>query len=213
MAVRTNRWTKQSHRFHRDEDGGAYTLSYVMVIPFLMMLIALIVESALMMSAKLGTHYAAYAAVRSASVTSSTRSWGESSDGARRAAEQAMLPFASGLMGSESAGQGRIDIDELVAAHDDWAEQPAARGYLRAKASDVAQRLEVELGAAPAEWDSELTATVIYAYPFRVPGIGRLLGDRQGDVYVFPLRSRAVLHNEGPQNEQQTLGIGYGTQY
>jgi hypothetical protein len=177
-----------------------------------MLLIGLIVESALMMSAKIGTHYAAYAAVRSASVTSSTRSWGESSDEARRAAAQAMLPFASGLTGIAAAGGGRIDIDELIAAHEDWAEQPAASGYLRAKASDVAERLRVELGAAPAGWDSELTATAGYAYPFRVPGIGRLLGERQGDLYIFPLQSKAVLHNEGPQNDQQTLGIGYGTQ-
>ena len=64
MALRTTRWIEQSHRFHRDEDGGAYTLSYVMVIPLLMMLIALIVESALMMSATLGPHYAANAPVR-----------------------------------------------------------------------------------------------------------------------------------------------------
>ncbi len=58
-----------------DEDGAAYTLSYVMVIPVYALLICLIIESVLMMTAKLGTVYAAFAAARTASVWSSATTW------------------------------------------------------------------------------------------------------------------------------------------
>ncbi len=54
--------TTQLQKLNRGEEGGAYTLSYVMVIPLLMLLVCAIVETTLMMSAKLGTVYAAYAA-------------------------------------------------------------------------------------------------------------------------------------------------------
>ncbi len=78
------------NNFHRDEDGGAYTLSYVMTIPFLMLLVALIVESTLMMTAKVGTVYSAYAAARTACVWSSAADWPDTQDRIERAATQAM---------------------------------------------------------------------------------------------------------------------------
>lgn len=196
--------------FHSDEDGGAYTLSYVMVIPFLMMLIALIAESALMMSAKIGTHYAAYAAVRSASVSNSTRNWGEAVNLAEQAAQQAMLPFASGSTNNANASDAFDNLEAINAAHQDWINDPVAESYLKAKATDVSAHLAVELGSAPQAWDAEITATVTYQYPFRVPGLGPLIGERQGNNFVFPLKSKAVLHNESPQNANQNLGIGYG---
>ena len=58
-------------RFLRDEEGAAYSLSFVMVIPIFALMICLIIEGALIMTAKLGTVYAAFAAARTASVWSS----------------------------------------------------------------------------------------------------------------------------------------------
>ncbi len=197
-----------AHHFDRDEWGGAYTLSYVMVIPFLMLLVALTVESALMMSAKIGTVYSAFAAARSASVYATQRSWGETEDIAERAAKQAMLPFASG---STPSGGSETSSDEIVSAYEDWAEDGVTSGYVRAKAADVAKRLTLKIEPQPSEWDSELRAVVTYEFPFHVPGIGQLLGTRGSDgIYVFSLRSEAVIGNDGPQNAGQDLGIGYG---
>src|SRR5262245_56396176 len=79
-----------------DEDGAAYTLSYVMVIPMYALLMCTIVEMALMLTAKLGTVYAAYAAARSASVWSSATEWEKAQEKAKTAAVQAMVPFSSG---------------------------------------------------------------------------------------------------------------------
>ncbi|GAB5402141.1 MAG: hypothetical protein Aurels2KO_03720 [Aureliella sp.] len=195
--------------FNKDENGGAYTLSYVMVIPFLLLLVALTVESALMMSAKIGTVYSAYAAARSASVYSTGRPWGETTDVAERAARQAMLPFASG---STPSGNSASGDDEIIAAYEDWADDGVTSGYLRAKASDVVQRLSLKIEPQPAEWDSQLRAVVTYEFPFHVPGIGQLLGTKGADgVYVFPLQTEAVIGNDGPQNTNQDLGIGYGS--
>ena len=73
-------------RLANDEDGAAYTLSYVMVIPVYALLICLIIESVLMLTAKLGTVYAAYAAARTASVWSSATTWEKTMEKAKKAA-------------------------------------------------------------------------------------------------------------------------------
>ena len=96
-AIMTIRSPSASLRqFCNDEEGAAYTLSYVMVIPVYALLICLIIETVLMLTAKLGTVYAAYAAVRTASVWSSHTTWEKAKEKAERAAFQSMTPFASG---------------------------------------------------------------------------------------------------------------------
>src|SRR6185437_5924062 len=83
--------------FIADENGAAYTLSYVMVIPVYAILICMIIETVLMLSAKLGTVYAAYSAARTASVWSSATTWDKTLAKAKQAAVQSMVPFASGM--------------------------------------------------------------------------------------------------------------------
>src|SRR4051794_13467293 len=46
------------------EEGMAYSLSFVMTIPFLMLILTTVIETALILEAKLGTMYASYAAAR-----------------------------------------------------------------------------------------------------------------------------------------------------
>ena len=94
-----------------DEEGAAYTLSYVMVIPVYALLICMIIESVLMFTAKLGTVYAAFAAVRTATVWSSATTWEKAQEKAKRAATKAMTPFASGTHGGlEKATVGRSSV-------------------------------------------------------------------------------------------------------
>ena len=84
------------------EDGGAYTLSYVMVIPVLTLLICLTVETTLMMSARLGTVYAAYSGARTACVWSTAgRQWPATEARVRRAATRSFVTFAR-TAGSQS---------------------------------------------------------------------------------------------------------------
>ena len=192
----------------RNEDGGAYTLSYVMVIPILMLLICVIVETTLMMSAKIGTVYAAYSGARTAIVWSSASdNWPEAKTKIQQAAVQSFVPFASGM---GSSGSVPAEASAYVDSYSSFVDDAEAESYLRKKYANAANRLKVTVGGPPESHDSEIKVTVEYRFRFNIPGIGRLLGEQDGDGYSFPLRSTATLQNEGPKNEQQDLGIGYG---
>lgn len=207
-----SRWTVVNFkRFHHNQSGGAYTLSYVMTIPFLMLLVALTVESALLLTSKIGTIYAAHAAVRCTSVYTTGHSWTDALQKAQLAARQAMLPFACGSTFNAGSTAPQGESDAILSAYEKWSPDGVSRRYLAVKAADAANRINLEFLEPPKSWDAEIVAVVTYDYPFRLPGIGRLLGhrDETGD-FVFPIRSRATLINDAPQNTRQHLGIGYG---
>ena len=194
-----------------EEDGGAYTLSYVMVVPFVMLFMCLVIESTLMLSAKLGTVYSAYAGARVASVWSSATSWDQAEARIESAAIQSFVPFASGSAGKMDE-TGDVDPDRFYQAYADYVDDPTSKAYVRKKFRNAHSSLTVTTDGPPTNWNSDITVTVKYDFPFRVPGIARLLGERGSDGdYYFPLTSRITLQNEGPQNESQELGIGYGT--
>ena len=190
------------------EDGGAYTLSYVMVIPILMMLTCVVVETTLMMGAKVGTAWSAYSGARTAIVWSSaTNSWSDTEAKIEQAAVQSFVPFATG-MGASGIAPGRAS--DYVTSYASFADQPVSESYIRAKYANASRRLTVTTSGPPQSHDSELRVTVEYRFRFNIPGIGKLIGEKDGDGYSFPLRSTATLQNEGPKNERQDLGIGYG---
>ena len=93
-------------RLAADEEGSAYVLWYVMVLPVVIFIMVLVVETALIMTAKIGVTYAAFAAVRSAAVWQSTAGTAVAEQKARQAAIQALVPFANGLRGSAGAQSG-----------------------------------------------------------------------------------------------------------
>lgn len=197
-----------------DEDGGAYTLSYVMVVPFVMLFMCLIVETTLMMSAKLGTVYSAFAGARVASVWSSATSWDQTEERIEQAAIRAFVPFASGSSAgpnSDEVNDAEADIERYYEAYSEYVDDPVSEIYVRKKYKNTLSSLTVTTHGPPASWNSDITVTVKYESPFRVPGIGRLLGEEgdNGDYY-FPLETKVTLQNEGPQNDEQELGIGYG---
>jgi Flp pilus assembly protein TadG len=207
--------TNRLHRLAREEDGAAYTLSYVMVIPLYALLLCLIVETVFMLTAKLGTVYAAYAAARTASVWSSHTTWDKAMAKAEKAAFKTMTPFASGLQpltSSVPTPDAAVDSALYLAAYNAFAEDPVAAKYLLAKYGYASRHTEVSIEGPPATWDADITAKVTYDFPFNVPGIGRLLGRRGFDGrYYYSLTSQATIPNEGPQNNRNTIGIGYGT--
>lgn len=194
-----------------DEDGGAYTLSYVMVVPFVMLFMCLVIESTLMLSAKLGTVYSAYAGARVASVWSSATSWERAQTRIEQAAIQSFVPFASGSAGKMDEA-GDVDHQRYYESYSDFVDDPTSSAYVRKKYRNAQSSLTITTDGPPSNWNSDITVTVTYDFPFRVPGIARLLGERGSDgEYYFPLTSRITLQNDGPQNDTQDLGIGYGT--
>ncbi len=208
LSIACRRTPRAVRRLVLDEGGAAYTLSYVMVFPILMLLVALSVESALMLMAKLGTVHAAYVAARVAAVQGSARDWPNARQRIEQATRQAMVPFANGA--NRSSGTADDLQQSYRRAYRQWADDAVADGYIQSKQRDVGVAVQVEVGGPPTSWQSEITAEVTYRYPFRVPGLGRLLGERSDSGFTFPLTSRVTLPNDGPQNQWQDMGIGYG---
>jgi Flp pilus assembly protein TadG len=198
----------KTSRLLRNEDGGAYTLSYVMVIPVLMLLTCVIVETTSVMCTRIGTAYSAYSGARTAIVWSSANdNWSDVEDRIEQAAIQSFVPFASG-MGAKGTAPDRAA--DYVQAYTSFSDDSVSDSYIRAKYANAADRLTVTTSGAPGSHDSDISVTVEYRFRFNIPGIGKLIGEQDGDGYSFPLRSTVTLQNEGPKNEQQDTGIGYG---
>lgn len=194
-----------------EEDGAAYTLSYVMVIPMYAILMCLMIETVLMLTAKLGTVYSAFAAARTASVWSSATTWDRTMQKAKSAAMKTMVPFASGTQGG-LAQAASADAIAYAAAYHAYVKRPISDKYLLSKYGYAKKHVKVEIAGPPTSWNADITAKVSYDFPFNVPGIGRLLGRRGFDGrYYFTITSEATVPNEAPQDDRKTIGIGYGT--
>lgn len=201
-------------RLARDEDGAAYTLSYVMVIPFYALFICMIIESALFLTAKLGTVYAAYAAARSASVWSSATTWEKAQKKATEAAIKSMTPFASGTslsLNDVKSIPNAAEARDFWLAYQLYANDPVAHKYLLAKYSYARQNVKVTFAGKPATWKADVKVKVTYDFPFNVPGVGRLFGTRGLYGYYYRITTEVSLPNEGPKDGLKTIGIGYGT--
>lgn len=202
-------------RFLNDEEGAAYSLSFVMVIPIYALLMCLIIEGALILTAKLGTVYSAYAAARTASVWSSHTTWEKTMEKSKHAALKTMVPFASGTQSfvssvptdSATVANGAI----YWGAYKVFAKNPESNKYVIAKYGYASRNVKVSIEGPPEKSDSLITAKVTYQFPFNIPGIARILGDRGPDGYYFRISSTATIPNEGPQDDRKTIGIGYGT--
>jgi hypothetical protein len=192
-----------------DEDGAAYTLSYVMVIPVYALLMCMIIESVIFFTAKLGTVYSAYAAARTASVWSSATTWPKTMEKAKSSAIVAMAPFASGTHGG--LAKGLASGKTFGAAYEGYSNRPVSEEYILKKYGYAKDQVKVEIKGPPLHWDSDITAKVTYEFPFNIPGIGRIFGKRGLSGYYLPITSTATLPNEGPQDDRKTIGIGYGT--
>jgi hypothetical protein len=194
-----------------DEDGAAYTLSYVMVIPVFMLLMCLIIECMMIFTTKLGTVYTAFAAARTASVWSSATTWDNTLVKANSAAVKTMTPFASGTHGGREAATSNeaVALQNAFRAH---TQTPISDNFLLSKFGYAKQHLKVDIAGPPPTSLDNITAKITYEYPFAIPGIGRLFGHRGTDGrFYLTITTAATVPNEGPQDDRKTIGIGYGT--
>jgi Flp pilus assembly protein TadG len=202
-------------QFLNDEEGAAYSLSFVMVIPIYALLMCLIIEAALILTAKLGTVYAAYAAARTASVWSSHTTWEKTMEKSQRSALKTMVPFASGtqsfLSSVPTSGETAANGLAYWGAYQAYAKSAQSNKYLAAKYGYASRNVKLTIEGPPEKSDSPITAKVTYQFPFNIPGIARILGDKGPDGYFFNISSTAIIPNEGPRDDRKTIGIGYGT--
>ncbi|MDA1018112.1 MAG: hypothetical protein O3A00_27105 [Planctomycetota bacterium] len=200
----------------RDESGSYYTISLVLVLPLYVLLICLIIESALMMVAKMGTVYSAYSAGRSAMV------WlpGDPvrKDMVQLAAVQSMTPFASSFRRHQQHSSIAAHVNErhnrdYFAAYRRMPSNRQTRRYVSHKRNYAALATTTEIEAPANDPDGEITVTVNYEFPFNLPGAGRVFGR----VAPWPgahFRTRTITSTvrftiQGPRGRRRTLGIGY----
>lgn len=217
---RARKWDVR--RLAHGEEGASYVLSVVLVMPVYIFLVCLIVECTLMLVVKTGTMYAAYAASRSAIVwvPAEPNDEDEALEKARSAAVQAMVPFATGRdvhrRGTPLAVQP-VSVDGTVyyAAYKLYTGGKAPFDYVVKKFqyADMATTVSIDDDPDSDAFNEELAVTVTYEMPLNVPVIGRWLGEQPtwllAPFYTRKISTTVVLEKEGPQSQNQLLGIKY----
>ena len=196
----------------KEEDGAAYSISYVMVIPVYAMLMCVIIETSAFLPAKLGTIYSAQAAGRTAAVWESATDWDNAESKSIAAGKRAFVPFASATQGLSFRAVS-ADAGIYVAAHKAFSGDASTK-YLLSKYGYTQSALDVAI-TKPASADDNIDVVVTYQFPFNVPGVARIFGQRRSDgAYVLPITSTVSIANEHPQgvpvSQVNPLGIGYG---
>ncbi len=219
--IATRRRRRSPSALSSCEAGASYSLGFVITIPIFALLICLVVDLSLILIAKIGTMYSAYAAARSAVVwIPSGVTKDEAIAKARLSAVQAMTPFASSAALHAPPIAVPAEAAAFVAAHRAYGPDPASEQYLTAKYRYAAWALSLDVtgGAVPEE---NCRVTLDYQAPFHLPGIGRLLGKRLTPEAPYTIAVRTVVELEshaphGPQaaggttsDPSRPLGISY----
>lgn len=164
-----------------EEDGAAYSLSYVMCLPLYLILVCLIIEGTLVLIVKMGTIYAAYAGAR-AEIAWRSLDPARANDKRNQAAIQALAPFASSSQ-LHAKGAGVSDAPgsaatRYLAACKEYSGSGTPTRYMMAKYRYAEKATRTEMRTTSSEWDADVIVTVTYEMPFHVPGVGRILGHR-----------------------------------
>lgn len=201
----------------RDEQGGPYMIAYVLTFPILVLTVCAIVQSSLILITKTGTMYAAFAAARSAVVCVPAEPSGEARQQVRRAAVNAMAPFATHnsdhllRLGGPSGSIG--DAALYVAAYKLYSQNGnAPASYLMKK------YVNASAGMRSVSWtpdrpqpEDTLELTLNYDMPLYIPWFARLLGHPGG---IFPIETRIKMNSEAAiGRERQPSGRPMGIDY
>ncbi|MFO0953405.1 MAG: hypothetical protein U0835_20100 [Isosphaeraceae bacterium] len=156
------------------EAGLDYTLNVTIVLPFLALVVCGVFELTGLLTAKVGSVYAAYSA---------TRSWlvwevegpEKAQEKAEQAVSMALAPFGHGPSDDPRPVPPRIDqyAREWAEAYQRGVNGPLRPEYLRHLYSHAA--LSTKIKVEPEE-PGGLKSTLTYDYPFRFDLIGRLFG-------------------------------------
>jgi hypothetical protein len=203
---------------NRAEDGASYSLGFMIVMPIFVLVVCLVVETTLVLVAKIGTTYASYAAARSAVVWyPSGVARGTAEAKMKLAAVQAMTPFASGSTSHQpiTSMPSPSDVAQYYAAHRAFADKPGAVDYIGAKYRYADWAVDVKTDAGM-DFRKDVTLTLNYKAPFHLTSVGRFLGTRDpaSGFYYYPMTTVVTLENHAPRNDtnnppNRPLGISY----
>jgi hypothetical protein len=187
------------------------------------LVVCLVIESTLILVAKMGSVYAAYAGAR-AQIVWQTANPNQVQLRTQQAVAQAMAPFASG--NSNHASGTIIPVNSQHIAYEQAYHQfqptaPGSATYIRAKYLYAWKNIVTTLQTAPdnPSANDNLTVTFTYEAPIHTPIIGRLIGSasRFGSYRVYQITSTATLQNEGSKatdvNTSKSLPKSLGIDY
>lgn len=214
-AIDFRQWTA----VFRDEDGAAYSLSYVLVFPIYLLLVMLVIQVTFILIVKLGTVYAAYAAARSQIVWNTmVDDRSQVNEKSRQAAVQVMAGYSTswnshlrqaGVLPSFRAEE-YFQIYRTIYNASGGARRVIVNKY---RWAEWATNVSAERKVLGEPWIADIKATVTYKMPFHIPAIGRFMGRREigpgGSYFVIEVTSSATLQDEAPQNNRLKLGLQY----
>ncbi|MGC3968800.1 MAG: hypothetical protein QM775_15960 [Pirellulales bacterium] len=215
-AIRRHSQQRRALRsLHGCDAGTAYSLSYMLTIPMLALIICLTIDMTLILVAKIGTVYSAYAAARSSVVWfPSGVSRGDAQNKMDLAARQAMTPFASGSTRHRPLSMPAASGLTYLAAHKAFADKPADLEYLGWKYQYAGWATKVTTDAGP-NYRKDVTVTLEYQAPFHMPAIGRIFGKLTPyGFYTTTITTVVKLENQAPRTDvpnpaSRPLGISY----
>jgi hypothetical protein len=198
--------------FVMSESGAAYVVSYMMVLPFIMTMLAVTIETVFYFQAAMGLEYASQAAARSATVWYHHGGPLKAREKALQAAVQGMLSQARGMPdGIEGKAASAPFAKELLAHATEDGRVPMSADYLARKIDYAYRNMNVEIRKeSPAKlgepWRYEFAVTVSYRHKIGIPLVAMLLGFKDGKVMMS---REALIGCEAPQNKSEQLGIPY----
>jgi hypothetical protein len=220
--IRRIEW-RRAGRLHADEEGAAYAVSFAIGLPIYVLLMALFIETTLVMVAKVGTMYAAFAGARSAAVWSTSLPRDVAAERPRQALVHAMAPFASGnpshlrglpLDEPEEPGEPVVG-DHYKAGYEEYVNRAGVINpiYVRAKFQYAVAATRQFVRSTPGP-GGETSVTVVYHAPLHTPVVGRWLGVRppwNAPYRVIRIESTAVMPTESGKGKDHGIGLPYSS--
>jgi hypothetical protein len=226
--------------FNVDEHGASYTISFILSLPFIMGLIAVMIETSFLLVAKFGTLHAAYMAGRSAIVWTTSdhkdypvsgaegyfRKFPSVQEKAETAAVRAMVPFAGGFY--NKSGANSRQADQYVKVYREFinsnAEQLQSKqldksgqsiqmsdNFIKNKLAYAKQATQVKLTGKSENGNEPWQLDVVAEVSYEFPyAVARIPWFR--DKVECTIKSKAVFQNESPKNKNAKLGIDFMNQ-
>jgi Flp pilus assembly protein TadG len=224
-------------KFNTDEHGASYTITFILSLPFIMGLIALMMETTFILVAKFGTLHAAYMAGRSAIVWTTSdhndypvngaegyfRKFPSTQEKAEIAAVRAMVPFAGGFYNKSNTNSRQADQYVKVYREfiSDSAEQLQSKqldkrgksiqmsdNFIRNKLAYAQQATKVKLTGKSENGNEPWQLDVVAEVSYEFPyAVARIPWFRER--VECTIKSKAAFQNESPKNKNAKLGIDF----
>lgn len=212
------RLVKKRSRFRwaelRGEQGVSYTLSFVITMPVYALILVTIAETTMLVLAKVGTVYAAYAGSRSLVVWETMQPSNLRDDRVRQAVVTALSPFviSSNASGSENGtppGNAQKHAESYVDQLEEFSGETVRREKLINHVKNVSARTTITPQIPNRRHGEEAWVDVEFRAPLFTPGAARLLDPDRKYPYEYPIKSSVRMTLECPETPDQKLGIDY----